>query len=401
MSCSDPGMGTDVLQQRQAMTTAGREFRIRAQELIREIVVVDTHIDLPDRLLKSREDISVLTRTGDFDYVRARNGGLGLVFLALYVPPVLEGSPQAMIRAQALLDVVDAMVERWPDKFGFALSPGDLPAMPQGDRVLIALGLENGAPLDGNPAHVAWFAQRGVRYITLSHMKSNHLCDSSGDVHRPWHGLSPFGKQVVAEMNRQGIMIDVSHISDEAFYDVLRNSRVPVIASHSSCRAFTPGWERNMDDTMIAELAGAGGVIQINFGSSFVRSDIRALADGEAKAVDAFRAATGAGNGSNEEREFVRDYRESHPRPYADVSDVARHIDHVAQLAGIDHVGIGSDFDGLGDQLPTGLKDVSMYPNLLAELLALGYSEVEIAKVCSGNILRVWKSVEDAARAAA
>jgi membrane dipeptidase len=198
-------------------------------------------------------------------------------------------------------------------------------------------------------------------------------------------------------MNRVGIMIDISHVSDAAFYQVMELSRAPVIASHSSCRHFTPGWERNMDDEMIKLLAKNGGVIQINFGSSFINNDYRLVFEGMMEAADEFAEERGLQQSSPELDQFRRDYLKEHPAEYADVGEVADHIDHVIRLVGTDYVGIGSDFDGVGDSLPVGLKDVSDYPNLIFELLKRGYSEDQIRKICSGNIFRVWSQVEKVA----
>jgi membrane dipeptidase len=198
---------------------------------------------------------------------------------------------------------------------------------------------------------------------------------------------------VVAEMNRLGIMIDVSHVSDAAFEQVLALSRAPVIASHSSCRHFTPGWERNMSDEMIRRLGEKDGVIQINFGSSFLTHAAREQSSALWEARDAFKTAEGLEDGDPRIEEFVARYWSERQRIYADVSDVVDHIERVVELAGVDHVGFGSDFDGVGDSLPTGLKDVSYYPNLVDALLERGFSEADVEKICAGNLLRVWSEV--------
>jgi membrane dipeptidase len=196
-----------------------------------------------------------------------------------------------------------------------------------------------------------------------------------------------------------GIMVDVSHLSDDAFDDVLATSVVPVIASHSSCRHFTPGWERNMSDAMIRRLADAGGVIQINFGSGFLTEAVRKAGDAHEAARAAFMKAEGIADG--DDVQSLADWDAAHPSPRATVDDVADHIEHVVRLVGPDHVGLGSDFDGVGDSLPEGLRDVSDYPNLIRVLLERGFSREDIAKICSGNVLRVWQAVEDHAAAGA
>jgi membrane dipeptidase len=199
-------------------------------------------------------------------------------------------------------------------------------------------------------------------------------------------------------MNRVGIMVDVSHVSDAAFYEVMNVSKAPVIASHSSCRSFTPGFERNMSDDMIKLLAARGGAIMINFGSSFLTAEYRNREDEGQKEVMAYLKARNLNFSDPEAQAYIEQYRMDHPITMADVSDVANHIDHVVKLVGIDHVGLGSDFDGVGDSLPTGLKDVSHYPNLIFELLKRGYSESDIRKVCGDNLLRVWSTIEQRAR---
>jgi membrane dipeptidase len=243
--------------------------------------------------------------------------------------------------------------------------------------------------------NVRHFYDRGIRYVTLAHSKDNHISDSSYDDAHKNKGLSEFGKKVVGEMNRLGVMVDVSHISDEAFWQVIEVSKVPVIASHSSCRHFTPGWQRNMSDEMIRALAEHGGVIQINFGSGFVDAETQKQSTAQSGELDAILKAKGLDRADREAKPVIDAFRAEHPRKRATVEQVADHIDHVKQLVGIDHVGLGSDFDGVGDTLPTGLKDVSQYPNLIRVLLERGYKEEEIEKICSGNVLRVWQAAAD------
>jgi len=256
--------------------------------------------------------------------------------------------------------------------------------------------MENGSPIEGDLENLRHFHGRGVRYITLCHGKDNHICDSSYDTRHTHSGLSPFGRLVVRRMNEQGIIVDISHVSDDAFWQALEITRAPLIASHSSLRHFVPGFERNMSDEMVRALGKNGGVVMINFGSSFLTAAAneyyerrerelgelqRTLGDG----TDAFRAARARWELAN-------------PLPRASVRDVADHIDRVVRLAGIDHVGFGSDFDGVGDSLPTGLEDVSKYPNLIAELVRRGYSDEAVEKVCGANALRVLETCERVAR---
>lgn len=362
----------------------------RAQELARSTIIVDTHIDVPYRLEKAWEDISQRTASGDFDYPRARAGGLNAPFMSIYVPAEHQNTGDAKEVAERLIDMVWKLAADSPDKFAVATSVAEVKRQFAEGQISLAMGMENGAPIGNDLENLEHFYSRGIRYITLAHSKVNQISDSSYDSERKWNGLSEFGRQVVVGMNVLGIMVDVSHISDEAFLQVIDLSRAPVIASHSSCRHFTPGWERNMSDEMIQSLAENGGVIQINFGSSFLRGDYQ-------KAMDELRAYAQE-HGIDLDSEAGKKLRQERGIDYADVTDVVAHIDHVVQLVGIDHVGLGSDFEGVGDSLPTGLKDVSHYPNLIAELLKKGYSEGDIEKICSGNLLRVWSEVERVAK---
>jgi membrane dipeptidase len=228
--------------------------------------------------------------------------------------------------------------------------------------------------------------------MTLTHAKDNQICDSSYDTLNTWNGLSPFGEEVVQEMNRVGVMVDISHVSDSAFYDVLKIVKVPVIASHSSCRYFTPGFQRNMADDMIKALGKNGGVIQINFGASFLDSVART----NSKLLDSLEKVLGEKKLTSRDAEaqsIIDGFVKNHSELFSDVERVADHIDHVKALVGVDHIGIGSDYDGVGDSLPIGLKDVSQYPNLIYVLLKRGYTPEEIEKICYKNVFRVWNSV--------
>lgn len=373
--------------------TSPDRYHDEAQALAHSVLIIDTHIDLPDLLHDRPTDVSQRA-IGEFDYPRARAGGLTVPFMSIYVPSALEGTGHARLYADTLIDEVEGLAGKWPDKFVQVYSPEDIRRDTGNGRICLAMGMENGSPLEGDLANVEYFYKRGIRYITLAHARWNHLCDAAFDADRHWQGLSPFGRAVVLEMNRVGMMVDVSHLTDSAFEDVLETSQAPVIASHSACRSFTPGWERNMSDAMIRELAAHGGVIQINFGSSFLRMDVRISNSRENRAVDSILKANGGVRDSAARAKAFAQWRAVHPALFASIGDLVDHIDHVVQLVGIDHVGLGSDFDGLDDELPIGLKDVSMYPNLIAELLRRGYSHEEIGMICSGNLLRVWREVE-------
>jgi membrane dipeptidase len=375
---------------------ANDEVNVKAKELAQEYILIDTHQDVPYRLTKQVEDISKRTEHGDFDYPRARAGGLDAVFMAVYVPAEYEEEGGAYTFANETIDMVEGFASAWPDKFVMATSIADISQQFGAGRISLAMGIENGAPIEGNLANLKHFFDRGVRYITLVHSKNNHICDSSFDEERKWHGLSPFGVEVVREMNRLGMIVDVSHVSDETFYQIMDVSKAPVVATHSACRFFTPGCERNMDDQMIKLLAKKGGVMQINFGSMFVNAQVYREFVERRKRIKEY---VDAHNLKGEARQkYGEQYAKDHPLSEADISDVVANIDHVVQLVGIDYVGLGSDFDGVGDSLPKGLKDVSCYPNLIHELLRKGYAQDDIRKICSGNFLRVWSQVERTAR---
>lgn len=368
-----------------------------AEAIAQETIIVDGHIDVPYRVHAKWEDVSVATEGGDFDYPRAKKGGLTAPFMSIYVPASLDNSDESTAVAHQLIDLVEAMVYRSPEKFAIAKSVADVTAQFKKGLISLPMGMENGSPVQGSMENLKTFYERGIRYITLAHSLSNHIADSSYDLRRQWHGLSPFGKELVAEMNNLGIMVDISHVSDDAFYQAIEISKVPVIASHSSLRKYTPGFERNMNDDMVKKLGENGGVIMINFGSSFVSKETQDWRNNLTKQKN--KLIKEMGEDSAEVAAFDEKYRKENPYPYSTLSQVLDHIDHVVELIGIDHVGIGSDFDGVGDSLPTGLKDVSTYPNLVQGMLDRGYSRADIEKVLSGNLLRVWSEVEKYAAA--
>lgn len=371
-----------------------------ARRIAREHIIVDTHIDVPYRLEEEWSDVSQATDGGDFDYPRAVAGGLNAPFMSIYTPARLEAEGGSKALAEKLIDLVEGLVENAPDKFAIALSADDVEEhFPKG-LISLPMGMENGSPIEGDLGNLQYFYDRGIRYITLAHGLSNHISDSSYDDNKRWGGLSDFGEEVVREMNRLGIMIDISHVSDDAFYDVIEITSVPVIASHSSARHFTPGWERNMSDEMIVELAENGGVIMINYGSAFIIERARAYGSARSDAWDAWLAERGGEPSDELREEFDAEFvQQNGPYPYATLDETLDHFDHVVELTGsVDHVGIGSDYDGVGDSLPIGLKDVASYPNLIAGLLERGYSEADISKILGGNLLRVWRSVEAGTR---
>ena len=369
-----------------------------AQRLAREAVIVDTHIDAPGILVGTWADLGGPVPDREFDYPRAREGGLDVAFMAIYTSAARDEEGSARQLAHQQIDAVEALAARHPDRFALLTSPGDVERLREGGRVLLALGMENGGPIGDDLAELERFHQRGVRYITLAHSGNNRIADSSYTLEKRWNGLSPFGREVIAEMNRLGIMVDVSHISDAATAQAIELSRVPVIASHSALRHFTPDFERNLSDELAKAIAAKGGVIQIPFGNAFVNPQAAANTQAYFRAIGEFdrrnneRAA--AGEPLEDRRAFVAKWDAEHPSPPTAIDAVLDQIDHAVKLVGIDHVGIGSDFDGVDGNLPEGLKSVADFPNFIAGLQARGYSDADIRKILGGNFLRVWAQIE-------
>lgn len=380
------------------------QLKTLADQLAHQYIITDGHVDLPYRLrIKNfrltREYIGIPIETdqGDFDYVRAKKGGLDAPFMSIYIPASYQKNGGAKLLADSLIDMVHGIAKAHPDKFAVAVSPKQVKEQFKKGLVSLPMGMENGAPIEDDLNNVAYFHQRGIRYITLTHSKDNQICDSSYDDSGTWGGLSSFGRQVVEKMNEVGIMIDISHVSDNTFYQVMELSKAPCIASHSSCRKYTPGFERNMDDDMIRLFGKKGGVIQINFGSTFLDGNVAKQRDSLRTELNTLLQEKGLKARDEAAKPIIEAFRKDNPQVFSDVEMVANHIDHVVQLAGIDHVGFGSDFDGVGDSLPTGLKDVAQYPNLIYTLLKRGYTEEDIEKICYKNVFRVWQQVEKVA----
>lgn len=378
------------------------DLRAKADELAQKFIIADGHVDLPYRmevkgfmLKKEVEDVSVET-SGNFDYPKAKKGGLDAPFMSIYVPSSYQKSGGAKDFADSLISMTVQVARTYPDKFALAYTPEDIAQNFEDGLISLPMGMENGAPIEDDLANVQYFHDRGIRYITLTHSKDNQICDSSYDTVQTWNGLSPYGEKVVAEMNRVGIMVDISHVSDSAFYDVMKIVKAPVIASHSSARTYTPGFQRNMNDDMLKALAANKGVIHINFGSSFLSKASRDKFNEMRAHLVNYRAENNLKEEDPDfiayEKEFTKKFKEEN-NPFEDIKTAADHIDHIVKLIGIDYVGLGSDFDGVGDSLPVGLKDVSMYPNLIYELLVRGYSEEDIEKICYKNTFRVWNEV--------
>ena len=361
----------------------------RARRIHAETIGIDSHIDTLQRVLNGKEDISRRTGKGHADLPRLRDAGMRAPFFALYVPTYYKGA-EAVRRTLQLRDAMQSVLDTHPDLIELALSASDVERIGKTGRIAAVLTIESGHAIADNLAVLRMFHRLGVRSMTLSHFRNTNWADSSTDT--PAHnGLTDFGRSVVGEMNRIGMIVDISHVSDKTFYDTLAVTSQPVIASHSSCRALADV-PRNMTDDMIRALARNGGVIGINFGGNFLsQKEVEA-----SRKNFAARAAVDPGLTGQALDEFAtRDYLETYSamRPnLSTLQDAVAHIDHVVKLAGIDHVGIGSDWDGIST-VPAGLEDVSKMPALTAALLERGYSEQDVKKILSGNFLRVMRQV--------
>lgn len=371
-------------------------------EIAKDSLIIDTHIDAPHKLNilnkqgQQIHDLGSETNT-EFDYPKAIQGGLDVAFMSVYLSSETQLEGTSFQEANQLIDLIEDVITLNAEKFLLIKGVNDIGFLARTKKIGLALGMENGAPIEGHLDRVQYFFDRGIRYITLTHSKSNHLSDSSYDPNHQWDGLSDFGKKVVKEMNKVGIMVDISHVSDAAFYQAIAISDVPVIASHSSLRYFTPGFERNVSDDMLLKLAEKGGVIQINFGSTFILKEARDYSDRLQDFIKKQLELKDKSQLTDQELKEITDkfIEQNGKLPFANISNVVDHIDRVVKLVGINHVGIGSDFDGVGDSLPLGLKNVSMYPNLIEALLERGYSIIDIDKILGKNLLRVWRATED------
>ena len=362
----------------------------RALEIHDRVLTVDTHADTPLRMIQPGFDMSERhdpNETGSkFDYPRMIEGGLDAVFFAAFVAKNL---------AIQMIDAVVESVEKNSNNVGLALDPDDAYELEKANKRAIYIGIENGYPIGGDLSNVEAFFNKGVRYITLVHSSNNDLADSATDQTGPEHqGLSKLGEEVVIEMNRLGIMVDVSHASDDVFYDAISISKAPIIASHSNARSVTDH-NRNMTDEMLELIAKNNGVVQLTMLSSYLRDEPENLEREEALAL--LRSGMKPTNEMtpderSEMRQAISDINEKFPTPLATTVDVVNHIDHIVKVAGIDHVGIGCDFDGGG-----GIKDVfdvSEVMNITIELVRRGYSETDIEKIWGKNLIRVFKDVQ-------
>jgi membrane dipeptidase len=370
-----------------------------AQAVLERAILIDTHADTPLMMLDEGCDLADPDSPFMISIPKMREGHLGAEFFSIWVDT--KTPPQDVIRrALDLIDVVDDQVTRHPDELETARTADDIVRIHGQKKIAILQGLEGGHIIQNDLRLLDIFYRLGVRYMTLTHSAHTDWADSSSG--KPLHnGLTDFGRQVVERMNRLGMMVDISHVSDKTFSDTLAVSQAPVIASHSSCRALL-NIPRNMSDEMIRALAKNGGVMQVNFYSAFIDEDYAAARKkvsgqiaAEVAAARQEYSAAGKRFGWTEETKIERAYEAKLPVP--GFERLADHIDHVVKVAGVDHVGLGSDFDGI-DSAPRGMEDVSKLPHLVRELARRGYSEEDLEKILGGNLLRVMRQVEEVAR---
>jgi membrane dipeptidase len=348
---------------------------------------IDSHLDTAQRILIDRADITQRSPVGHVDIPRLKEGGINAPFFALWVPTYYKGT-EAIRRMLDLRDAVQRLLDLHPEQIALALNAADVERIARSRRIAMVLTVEGGHQIANDLAVLRTYHRLGVRSMTLTHFRNTDWADASTD--RPAHnGLTPFGKEVVKEMNRIGMIVDVSHISDKTFFDVLAVTTKPVIASHSSCRAISDV-PRNMTDEMLAALGKNGGVVGINFGEGFLNPQDAEILKADIANATAEPALAGAALDEYAAEEMHRDMK---PKPtMATLDDAVAHIDHAVQVAGIDHVGIGSDFDGISSP-PKGLEDISKLAALRAALLKKSYSEEDVRKIFGGNTLRVLREV--------
>ncbi|MEZ4998141.1 MAG: dipeptidase [Bacteroidales bacterium] len=379
-------------------TTSDEKISRKADRIHDDILSVDTHCDTPMRLLRGGFNPGIRNDKGCIDFPRMKEGRLDAEFFAIFIgqgPRTPEAYEKAHAMTLATFDSIRASVDRYPELAGIALNEADARNLKAEGRVAIFMGIENGYPVGTDLAKIQQYYDLGARYITLCHSSNNDICDSSTDKGGPEHnGLSPFGEEAVREMNRLGMMVDVSHISDESFYDVLAVTKAPVFASHSSCRALCES-PRNLNDDMLQALKKNGGVIQICILSDYLRQpEPNPEYDAKMKELrDKWREMGSELTDKQQEERWAEfsALREKYLK-LATVSDAVNHIQHVVDVIGIDYVGIGSDFDGGGGI--EGCTDVSMMKNITIELIRRGYSRDDIAKIWGGNFMRVMNEVQ-------
>jgi membrane dipeptidase len=367
------------------------------QRVHKSAILIDTHNDVTSATVAGL-DLGKPNTDHMTDLPRMKKGGMGAQIFAVYVAASYVDGNHAANRALQMIDTVrHDIIERYPNDFAFAVTAADIRRAHKQGKIAALLGIEGGHAIEDSPRLLRDFFDLGVRYMTLTHSNSNHWADSSGDNNKPNNGLSSLGKEIVAEMNRIGMIVDISHVSDKTFWDALEVSKAPIFASHSSCRAISPA-PRNMTDEMIAALGKKHGVVQINFSCDFLSPEVFAANQVVREKTQALRDEL-IKKYANDPQGIQRAMREARQSAggvspkRATLADVVKHINHVVEIAGVDSVGIGSDFDGIGCA-PEGLDSVDKWPNLTRALLEEGYTAPEIRKIYGGNTLRLMEDVE-------
>jgi membrane dipeptidase len=382
-----------------AATVTADDISARAKKLHFSSIVVDTHDDTTQRLVSEKFDLGHRDTAGHIDIPRMREGGLGAIFFSIWIPSSVTG-PVAVKRALDQIDAVREQVRKHPKDLLFATTAADIRRAHGESKIAALMGIEGGHMLDNDLGALRMYAALGVRYLTLTHSSNNDWADSSTDK-AAHNGLTDFGKDVVRELNRLGVIADISHVADKTFYDVLETSRAPIIASHSSCRAICDH-PRNMTDEMMKALAAKGGVIQINYYAGFLSQELRNATQANPDLVKQMEAEVEKRCGKNEACQLIEGERQMHHMmaqgklPRVGWEKIIEHIDHAVKVAGAEHVGLGSDFDGAG--MPYGMEDVTKIPQITEALLKRGYSEGDIRKILGENTLRVMEEVERVAK---
>lgn len=369
----------------------------RARKLHFSSIVVDTHDDTTQRFLDGKFDLGPRDTSGSIDIPRMKEGGLGAIFFSIWMPSKVTG-PEAVDKALIQIDAVREQVRKHPDDLALATTAAEVREAHKQGKIAALIGVEGGHMINSDLAVLRSYAALGVRYMTLTHSGNDEWADSSTD--KPVHnGLTDFGKNVVREMNRLGMMVDISHVSDKTFADALEVSKAPLIASHSSCRALCNA-PRNMTDDMMKALGAKGGVIQINYHVGFLSQEFRSADN--LQLAEAISTEVQKRCGDNEGCQLIegdritREYVAQGKLPRVDYTKIIEHIDHAVKVAGIDHVGLGSDFDGAN--MPFGMEDATKLPYITEALLQKGYSESDIKKILGENTLRVMSEVERVSR---
>jgi len=365
----------------------------------RRAIIIDMHADTTQRLVDENVDLAQRLPDGHLDAVRAKEGGLDAQFFSIWVEPQLfgGGGERAMKRADVQIEAVRNLAAKHPETWELATTAADVRRIAASGKIAALMGMEGGYAIDEKIENVGRYYQMGVRYLSPAWTVSTSWAGSSGDEIGQTRGLNDFGKQVIREMNRLGMMVDISHLSDRAFWDIVNTSTRPVIATHSGCRAITDV-PRNLTDDMIVALAKTGGVVNVIFYPEHIEpgyAEKKKRVDGEiaSRVQEASTAEKGDVAHKKLARDHVRQEEYLKRLPPVSVTRIVDHIDHIVKLVGIDHVGIGSDFDGI-QAVPADLKSVADLPNLTKELLRRGYSESDIDKILGGNMLRVMEEVE-------